>query len=364
MFANKTPEKGSAKEKNKRKRKSKNQFLTLFKRGKDMLGNGYAMSLLLGGLGIIAASIGVALKVQITALPAIAISATGTFVGTFIVARALRRFSKSYFRSESEEVAKAEQARIDAESKLRLEIARSSRLEQDIEAAQDKIQNLEHRLSIFANVTEIQPACELVIGKCGFDITDFHEEEIDREEGEKPHPLSKNYHLAKEFYRGVYERSGVLKLAVDLPRINLRETEREILLYGPFAYNTSIETGSEHHRWKMKGRREREYWKGSSKDDMELVAVKVTKLKDEKRAEQQEEAVQDQIRNLKAVDSMKSFSDNMVVEFVKLLLKPVGKPVRYFPTLPDDAPEGITTLSDFVSDFNRRLKTEDRHLIE
>ena len=334
------------------------------KRSRDIFGNGYAMSLLLSGIGVIAVSVGVAIKVQITALPAIAISASGTFVGTFIVARALRRFSKSYFRSESEEVAKAEQARIDAESKLRNEIARASRLEQDVEAAQDKIHHLEHRLSIFANVTEIQPACELVIGKCGFDITDFHEEEIARDEDEKPHLLSKNYHLAKEYYRGVYEHSGVLKLAVDLPRINLRETEHEILVYGPFAYNTSIETGSEHHKWKLKGRREREYWKGSGRDDMELVAVKVTRLKDDMRMERQEAAVMDQIRNLKTVDSMKSFSDNMVVEFVKLLLKPTGKTVKYLPSLPADAQEGLTTLSDFVADFNRRLKTEEPRLLE
>jgi len=339
-------------------------FKKITQKGRAFFNDAGAVFLLLLGIGVIALSVGIALRIRLLSLPEIVISAAGTFVGTFIITRALRRFSKNYFSSESEELAKAEQARLDAESKLRNAIARASQLAQDVAAAQDKIQNLEHRLSIVANVTEIQPACELVVGKCGFDITDFYEEEIDREEDGKPHLLSKNYHLAKEYYRGVYERSGVLKLAVDLPRISLRETEHEIILYGPFSYSTSLETGSEHHKWKMKGRREREYWKGTSKDDMELVAIKVTKLNDERRTERQEAAVQDQIRNLKTVDSMKAFSDNMVVEFVKLLLKPTGKTVRYLPTPPDDAPEELTTLNDFVSDFNRRVKTEERRRLE
>ena len=339
-------------------------FKRITKQGKAFFNDAGAVLLLLLGIGVIALSVGMALRIRLLSLPEIAISAAGTFVGTFIITRALRKFSKNYFGSESEALAKAEQARLDAESKLRSAIAKTSRLEQDIEAAQGRIQHLEHRLSIVANVTEIQPACELVVGKCGFDITDFYEEEIDREEDGKPHPLSKNYHLVKEYYRGVYERSGVLKLAVDLPRIDLRETEHEIFIYGPFSYSTSLETGSEHHKWKMKGRREREYWKGTSKDDMELAAIKVTKLNDDRRTEQQEEAVLDQIRNLKAADSMKAFSDNMVVEFVKLLLKPTGKTVKYLSKLPEDAPEGLTTLNDFVSDFNRRVKTEERRRLE
>ena len=62
--------------------------------------------------------------------------------------------------------------------------------------------------------------------------------------------------------------------------------------------------------------------------------------------------------------SLKAFSDNMVVEFVKLLLKPTGKTVKYLSKLPEDAPEGLTTLNDFVSDFNRRVKTEERRRLE
>lgn len=339
-------------------------FKKIIGKGETFFSDAGAVLLLLLGIGVIALSVGTALRIRFRSLPEIVISAAGTFVGTFIMTRAMRRFSRNYFRSESEELAKAEQARIDAEAKLRDEISRSSRLEQDIKAAQDKIHHLEHRLSIIANVTEIQPACELVVGKFSFDITDFHEEEVDRDEDDKPHPISKNYHLTKEYYRGVYERSGVLKLAVDLSRINLRETAHEIFVYGPFSYNTSIETGSERHNWQMKGRREREYWKGSDKDDMELVAIKVTKINDDKRMDRQEAAVLDQIRNLTALDSMKAFSDNMVVEFVKLLLKPTGKTVKYLPGLSNDESEKVVTLNDFVSDFNRRLKAEERGLLE
>jgi len=341
-----------------------NLFKKITEKRKTIFNDVGAVFLLLLGIGVVALSVGAALCISLSSLPGVVISASGTFVGTFIITRAMRRFSRNYFRSESEELAKAEQARLDAEARLRNEISRSSRLEQDIKAAQDKIHHLEHRLSIIANVTEIQPACELVVGKCGFDIIDFHEEEVDHDEDDKPHPISKNYHLTKEYYRGVYERSGVLKLAVDLSRINLRETAHEIFIYGPFSYDTSIETDSEHHNWQMKGRREREYWKGSSKDDMELVAIKVTKLNDDKRMERQEEAVQNQIRNLQALDSMKTFSDNMVVEFVKLLLKPTGKTVKYLSEFPDDASGEVTVLSDFVSNFNRRLKAEEHGLLE
>ena len=331
------------------------------KRCKGIFTNGYGMAMLLGGIGVIALSVGVAIKVQITALPAIAISATGTFVGTFIITRAMRRFSKSYFSTDSAALVKSEQARLDTELELRSEKAKALRLEQDIKAATEKISSLEHRLSIFANVTAIQPACEMVVGNCNFDITDFYEEELSSEESEKPHLISKNYHMVKEFYRGVYERAGVLKLAVDLPKINVRETDREIFVYGPFTYNTSIDIKSDDKNWKMKGRREREYWKGADKDDMELVAVKVTKLNDEKRSLQHERDVRDKIKNLEIVNSVKPLSDNMVLGFLKLMLKQTGKEIKYVPELPEITPEGMLTLGEFITDFNRRV--EEKQLL-
>ena len=341
----------------------------MLKRCKGIFTNGYGMALLLAGIGVIVLSVGIALRIRILSLPEIAISAGGTFVGTFIITRALRRFSKSYFSNDSEALVKSEKARLDTVLELQNEKAKALRLEQDIKAATEKINSLEHRLSIFANVTEIQPACEMVVGKCNFDITDFYEEELSSEESEKPHLISKNYHMVKEFYRGVYERSGVLKLAVDLPRINVRENDREIFVYGPFTYNTSIDIKSDDKNWKMKGRREKEYWKGADKDDMELVAVKVTKLNDEKRSLQHEKDVRDKIKNLEIVNSVKPLSDNMVLGFLKLMLKQTGKEIKYIPELPETAPEGMLTLGEFINDFNRRveeklLAVDDRRRIE
>ncbi|MBQ7694244.1 MAG: hypothetical protein IJT50_03885 [Lentisphaeria bacterium] len=285
-----------------------------------------AMLLLLLGIAIMAAAIVVAVHMAPLALLAIAVAVAGTFIGTFIIAGALRRFSPSVVSSVSSELEKLKKEKTDAESKLNEELSKNEQLERSLKSKEKECSTLERRLSMFANVTKIQPELKLEAGKFSFDITDFCEEKIPGEKDGTPqkHLLSGHYHQVRDFYRGVYKYSGELHLAADLAKINIYETDDEITIYGPFYYSPTISLDYE-EKWLMPGRRERESLKGDTPEDMEVTELTVTKTRDEKNAEKQVQQVRQNLRNLKIIDSMECFTDNIVVEFVKAILKTFRK---------------------------------------
>ena len=321
------------------------------------------MILLLLGIGVIAFAIVAALWIRLPILPVV-ISAGGTFIGTFIITCAMRRFSKSFFNSyESDALLKANQEKLDAELELQNAKAENSRLEQDNESKEDEIRSLKHQLSISSNnVGLIYPSSELICGKLPFHINDFYEKPINEELKIYTNiPFIKKYNITKEFYRGVYERSGVLNFAVDLSKINIFETENEIAVYGPFAYKTSIDNGTDHREWKMRGRREREHWEGFRKGDVKLVSVEVTDFNNEKWEKIQEKDIQDRINSWDKIDpNVKFVLDKMVFEDVKIMLKPTGKKIIYCPEFAvGESQEKTIALNDFISDYNKRLENKN-----
>ena len=247
-----------------------------------------AMFSLLLGIAIMAAAIVAAVQMAPLALLAIAVAVTGTFIGTFFIAGALRRFSPAVVSSVSPELEKLKKEKADAESKLNDELSRNVRLEQSLKSKEEECHTLERRLTMFANVTKIQPELKLETGKFSFDITDFCEDPIPGEKVNQPqkHLLSGHYHQVQDFYRGVYKYSGELHLAADLTKINIYETDDEITIYGPFHYSPTISLDYE-EKWLLPGRRERESSRGDTPEDMEVTEIIVTKTRDEKRAERQ-----------------------------------------------------------------------------
>lgn len=342
----------------------------IWEKTKCISNNAYGMLLLLFGIGVIAFSMVAALSTSGRLLPVV-ISAVGTFFGTFIITRAMRRFSKSFFNDESKELLNANQAKLDAELELQNETARRKQAEHDLEAANDEIRSLKHQRSISSdNVGLIYPSRELIVGKLPFHITDFYNLPI----GNKPivHsdlvsklPFVEKFNMTKEFYRGVYERSGVLNFSINLSEINIFETENEILVCGPFAYRITIDA-DDHREWKMRGRCEREVWEGSARDKMKIVSVEVTELNNEKWQKKQEQDVQKRITGLDKIDvHMKSILDQMVFGSVEAMLLPTKKKIRFMPDLPEEmAQEKLMTLNDFISDFNRRMMEDRKALTE
>ena len=202
-------------------------FLSLFTKLRAFSRDLYATFLMALGILVIGLSTAVGCYMAPLALLAIAVVAVGTFAGTFIIAGALRRFSPSVVSSDSSEVAKLRQEREDAESKLHEELSKNEQMEQALKSKDEECRSLERRLSMFANVTKIQPELKLETGKFSFDITDFCEEPIPGEKDSTPqkHLLSGHYHQVQDFYRGVYKYSGELHLAADLAKINIYETD-------------------------------------------------------------------------------------------------------------------------------------------
>ena len=323
---------------------------------KSFFQNLEAMLLMSLGMAVIAGSAVAAGYMAPMALLAIVVAVIGTSIGTFIIAGALRRFSPSVVSSDSSEVAKLKLERADVELKLDEELSKNERLEKSLKSKEDECHALERRLSMFANVTKIQPVLELVTGKFSFDITDFCEEKIPGEKDGAPqkHLLSGHYHQVQDFYRGVYKYSGELHLAADLAKINIYETDDEITIYGPFRYTPSISLDYE-EKWLLPGRREQESLRGDTPDEMEVTEITVVKARDEKRAERQVQHVRQNLKNLKIIDSMECFTDNIVFEFVKALLKPACKKVKFVERVPVGMPPGMKTLGEFVTDFNSRI---------
>lgn len=315
-----------------------------------------AVLVMLSGIVIMTCLVGVALSLSLHSWPSVVLTLVGTFFGTVMIFGSVRQFSKWDFRAESEELAKSEQARIAIESELSDEKAKNARLAQELDAERKNNLELEHRLTIFANVTKIQPAFKIVPAEIDFDITDFSGERPINESAAKKHPITGNYHKEQDFYRGVYKYSGKVHLMVDLAKINLCETDDEIIIYGPFAYSQACEPQEE--KWLLPGRREHVLLRGESEDDMEVDEITVTKTMDRKGEEKQVALVRESVKHLKMIDQMRMFTDNIVKNMIELMLRPTGKQIRFIESTPAGVPDltSLKPLGEFISDFNRRIE--------
>ena len=313
-----------------------------------------AVSAMLLGIVIIAGSVGTALGLSLLSWPSVIITLTGTFIGTFMIFGSLRQFSKGYFRAESEELAKSEQARIIAESELSNEKAKNNRLEQELDTARKNNLELEHRLTVFANVTKIQPAFKIVPAEIDFDINDFYEKPIDDAKISQNF-FTKKYTKEQDFYRGVYHYSGKTFLMVDLATIKLFDADDKITIYGPFAYSQACEPQKE--EWLLHGRREHESWFGKSEEDMAVdeMEITVTKTLDYNGEEEQKALVRENVKHLKMIEQMRTFTDCIVKHLIEAILMPTGKQIIFIESNPVEVPN-LTTLGEFISDFNRRIE--------
>jgi len=218
--------------------------------------------------------------------------------------------------------------------------------------SKEENEKLQHRLMVFANITQIQPAAKFVPGELTFDITDFCEKEL-KPDTTKKHLLSRKLHNNPEFYRGVCRYSGKMNLAVDLTQIKVVETANEIMICGPFEYERLLGLDSK-IEWLMHGRREQEFRHGSSKNDMDTYRIEVTKTCDTKLEGEQQAALQENLKYLKVVESMRAFTDGLVIDHVKMMLGPTGKLVTYSPTIPEGST--IRTLSELAMAHNKKMR--------
>ena len=303
-----------------------------------------ATLVLASGIAIMAIGIVGALWMMPTAFLPTLFSALGSFIGAFIIAGALHRF----VFSPSGDKAKLEEA----EAATREEQRKNRELSEALEKVKAEKEELQHRLTTFANVTEIQPVMKLVTGELSFDITDFCEKRLDDDKPGK-HLLSGKLHETPEFFRGVYRYSGKLNLAVDLAKIKVVETDDAITICGPFEYEPLLDLDHK-AEWLMHGRREQEFRHGQTEKGMETCEIKVIKPRDPDFEDEQVAALHENLKYLKIIDSMKTFTDKIVVEFVKLMLAPTGKAITYSPT----ANEAFSTktLNELVTAYNNRIK--------
>ena len=63
------------------------------------------------------------------------------------------------------------------------------------------------------------------------------------------------------------------------------------------------------------------------------------------------------VKNLKMIEQMKTFTDNIVKKMIELMLKPTGKQIKFMESIPEDGRK-LERLGEFISDFNRRIETE------
>lgn len=327
------------------------------KKIKEFFSDAKAMLTMLLGIIVITASVGVALRLSLLSWPSVLITLAGTFIGTVIIAGAMRRFSKKYFLAESEELAESEQARVDAETELRDEKAKVLKLEQDIAEQKHKNSELEHSLTVNANVTKIQPTFKFVPAEIDFDITDFYEDLIKETPIEK-HPLSGKYHQGRDFYRGVYRYSGKTFLMVDLATIKLQETDDEIIIYGPFSYSQAVDSKEE--KWLLNGRREHIDLRGETEDDMKIKEIVIAETRDCNGEDKQVAILRESVKHLKMIDQMRTFTDNIVKRLIELMLKPTGKRIRFIESTPGNAPD-LKLLGVFISEFNRQIDSRKQN---
>ena len=306
-----------------------------------------ATAILVIGIVFMAVGFAVAFQMMPTALGPIFISWFGALVGGLIIAGALPRFifSPSDEKRELEETQR-----------------KNLELKEALEKAQKEQKKLLDRLDTFANITKIQPVMKLVTGEFSFDITKYYEDPVEDDKPDKPdrHFITRKFHEDPEFYRGVYSYSGQLSLAVDHSKIKLVESDDTIMLCGPFEYEPKLDP-SYKEKWKMRGRREVEHHHGQKENEMETYAIDVTKVLEPFWEEKKENEFRDNLKNLKIIDSMKPFTDKMVIEFVKLLLAPTGKAVTYTPI----ANEAFSTktLGELVKAYNNKIASREKHVL-
>ena len=311
---------------------------------KDFFSNAKAMLTLLLGIVIIAFSVGLALYLSLHSLPSVLITLAGTFIGTFTIAGAVQ-----YFRT------KPDGRWRNVEDELREKKEENTRLNRELVAEREQIRELKHTLTTFANVTKIQPAFKIVPAEIDFNITDFYGSDPINETAAKKHPLSGNYRKEQDFYRGVYKYSGKTYLMVDLAAIKLHETDDEIIIYGPFAYDNVSECNGE--EWLLPGRREHVWLRGKTENDMKVDKITVTEICDRDGELKQAAMVKASVKNLKMIEQMKTFTDNIVKKMIELMLKPTGKQIKFMESIPEDGRK-LERLGEFISDFNRRIETE------
>ena len=299
------------------------------------------------GLGLAVTLGGIVMASYMPHVLSLPITALSGFIGGFVIARAIPRFVPD----PSSDKSKLEEAEVGLEE----EKLANRMLAVKLREAQDENAKLQHRLATFANITKIHPVMKLVTGELAFDITDFYEKKLDCDEGKQPvkHFLSRKYHEMIEFYRGVYRYAGKLNFAVDLANIKVVESDREITICGPFDYKPLLDLDHK-AKWLMHGRREQEFRHGKNEGNLETYGIKVIKVRDHENEDEQISALHENIRNIKIIEPMKVFTDKLVVEFVKLMLAPTGKSIKFSPIANELYP--TKTLGELVAAFNDKIE--------
>lgn len=313
----------------------------IFSRIRDFFTNVKAMLFLVFGIAVIALSVGYSIYLNPLSLPVILIAATGSFCSALLVAAAIRRFTPAAFCNDKLELDKAKSQLEDKEKEIR--------------ELQEKNEHLNHRLETFVNITKIQPALKLVTGEISFDITDFLEKIM--KEGEiSRNPITRNYHQIKDLYRGVYKYSGTLHLAANLEKVSIYETPEAITIYGPFDYTPMLGTDYK-EKWLLHGRREKVMLSGDSENAMREKEIKVTSTLDYDNEESQRTLVRERLQNLDMVNSMKIYTDKIIIEFLKLMLHPTGKEIIFEDRVPDRLPVGLElkNLQEFIEEYNKEI---------
>lgn len=317
-----------------------------------------ATIILFMGIAIMAFGIGGALWMMPTAILPTIISSLGGFIGAFIIAGVLHHFAIDT-SSDNGKLEKAMAETMEVQQK-NLELSKSlEKAEEALKGVQAENAELLHRLDTFVNITKIQPVMKLVSGELSFDITDYYEKQLG-DIKQEIHPLTRKIHEIRDVYRGVYKYSGQLNMAVDLAKIKVVETADTITICGPFVYQPLLDLDY-NDKWLMYGRREQERYHGRSENDMEIDEIQITKNRDLTLEEEQKRLLKDNLKNLKVIDSMKNFTDKIVVEFVKLMLAPTGKKITYSPT--DNEAFSTKTLDELVKAYNSKVASQEKHVL-
>ena len=317
----------------------------IFGRIRDFITNLKAMSFLALGMAITVMTVGFSIYLSLSArsssVLAVLIAAAGAFVGALLVAGAFRRFTPSMYCNDKLEL---EKAKSQLENK-----------DKEIRELQEENEHLNHRLQTFVNITKIQPALKLVTGEISFDITDFLEKIIKDNEPTR-NPITRNFHKIQELYRGVYQYSGTLHLAANLEKLNVYETQAAITIYGPFDYTPMLGTDYK-EKWLLHGRREKVLFAGDCENAMREKEIKVTSILDYDNEERQRTLVRERLQNLDMIDSMKIYTDKIIIEFLKLMLHPTGKEIIFEDRVPDRLPAGLKlkTLQEFIEEYNKEI---------
>ena len=313
-------------------------FKSLWQKIRNPLNNLWAFIVLILGIAIMAAGMGCAFWLKSILILAIFISAIGGAIGGLIIDGAVRRF---HFKNGDNDK---------LEKELEEEQRKNRELSEALKKAESDKENLQHRLDTSASVTRIRPVMKLVVGEISFDTISYWEKPLE-EEKTQTRLITRKLQKSRKFYRGVYKYSGQAELRVDFAKIKVAETDDTIRVCGPFEYEQKIIPNMKECEWRMHGRHELEVYQGPSEAEMELSSIEVTKTQDQKLEKEQIDSLQDNIANLKVIDSMKTSSDRLVFEFVKTMLAPTGKQIIYDPKANPAIP--TQTLGEFVAEYNK-----------